>query len=167
MSRILSALRTSEIRRQQGGVPGNQPVLPSKISGPKGRTTAYISVLMSSIMILAGSGVYLHLADGAPSPTSSAPASPTQPLAVAIERNNRSAEHTTELGSLNVDVLVYSDNPAARFVLINMRRFGEGDVIVPGTYILEISATEVIINHRGSRLRLTPHAHRVNEGNGS
>lgn len=100
--------------------------------------------------------MYLHLAGGTQQSTPSAPAPLSQPLASITGPHSTPSGHTVDPESLDVDVLVYTENPAARFVLINMQRFGEGDAVAPETYIMEITATEVILNYRGAPLRLMP-----------
>jgi len=68
-----------------------------------------------------------------------------QPLAAMPESFQRA------LPTLNLDVHVYSDEAARRFVLINGRRYREGDWIQEGPLLETIAADGVIMNHQQAR----------------
>jgi general secretion pathway protein B len=57
-------------------------------------------------------------------------------------------------GSLHLDVHVYSDNPAERFVLINMRKYREGGELQEGPVVSEITPDSVILSFHGQRFRM-------------
>ena len=71
-----------------------------------------------------------------------------QPLAAMPESFQRS------LPSLNLDVHVYSDDAARRFVLINGRRYREGDWVEEGPLLETIATDGVIMNHQQSRFMI-------------
>jgi general secretion pathway protein B len=55
---------------------------------------------------------------------------------------------------LNLDLHVYGQDPAARFVVINSRRYAQGAQLVEGPVVDEISPDGVILNNRGTRFLL-------------
>jgi len=56
--------------------------------------------------------------------------------------------------SLHLDVHVYSETPQERFVLINMKKYGEGDRLQDGVMVDEITIDGVIMSFRGERFRV-------------
>ena len=58
------------------------------------------------------------------------------------------------LPSLAVNVHVYDDNPGQRFVLINMRRYREGDSLDGGVTLDRITPEGVILHKGGERFRI-------------
>lgn len=58
-------------------------------------------------------------------------------------------------GGLHLDVHVYSKVPRGRLVLINMRRYNEGQQLKEGPVVDKISRDGVILSFRGQRFRLT------------
>ncbi|MEN8763519.1 MAG: general secretion pathway protein GspB [Thiogranum sp.] len=57
-------------------------------------------------------------------------------------------------GSLRLDVHVFSDQPQKSFVLINMRKYREGEKLQEGPQLDEITAEGVILSFNGQRFRL-------------
>ena len=57
-------------------------------------------------------------------------------------------------GSLRLDVHVFASQPAERFVLINMKRYYQGQQLQEGPRLDEITADGVILSFRGERFRL-------------
>ncbi|MCG6873305.1 MAG: general secretion pathway protein GspB [Gammaproteobacteria bacterium] len=57
---------------------------------------------------------------------------------------------------LSLNVLSYSSDPAKRFVMINLRNYGEGDRLPDGSRILEIRSGSVLLEHDGRELELRP-----------
>ena len=81
---------------------------------------------------------------------SSAPATPAEvPLLRDLPASVRQG-----LPILHVDVHVYDKNPARRFVLINMRRYREGDTLAAGPRLLRITPGGVVLEYHGVRFRL-------------
>ena len=67
--------------------------------------------------------------------------------------NDLAASGTT-LPPLHLDIHVYSGNPAERFVLVNMRKYVEGETLSEGPAVERINAEGVVLNHRGLRFLL-------------
>ncbi|HEY8538808.1 MAG TPA: general secretion pathway protein GspB [Steroidobacteraceae bacterium] len=55
---------------------------------------------------------------------------------------------------MRLDIHVYHSNPRERFVLINMRKYVEGQVLSEGPMLERISQEGVILNHNGQRFLL-------------
>lgn len=53
-----------------------------------------------------------------------------------------------------VDVHVYDAAPANRFVMVNLKRFGEGDEIAPGLRLERITKEGMVLVFRGERFRV-------------
>lgn len=56
--------------------------------------------------------------------------------------------------SLRMNIHAYADNPERRFVLINMRRYREGDRLEDGTTLQFITPDGAILEHQGKRFHL-------------
>jgi general secretion pathway protein B len=57
--------------------------------------------------------------------------------------------------AVNMNVHVYDDNPAKRFVLINMKRYAEGHALPQGPIIEHITPDGVVLSYKGQRFQLT------------
>jgi len=57
-------------------------------------------------------------------------------------------------GNLRLDVHVFSDQPQKSFVLINMRKYRQGEKLQEGPQLDEITAEGVILSFSGQRFRL-------------
>ena len=55
---------------------------------------------------------------------------------------------------LNVDVHVYSEDPAKRFVLLNLEKYRSGDEISTGLVLEEITNGGLVLNYNGERFRI-------------
>lgn len=60
----------------------------------------------------------------------------------------------TSLPDLHVDIHVYSDTPADRFVFINMNKYRESDQLSEGPIVTEITPDGVVLEHRGTAFLL-------------
>lgn len=60
----------------------------------------------------------------------------------------------TNLPELHLDIHVTSQNPAERFVFVNMRKYLEGETLKEGPSVERITAEGVILNQRGLRFLL-------------
>lgn len=58
------------------------------------------------------------------------------------------AEFRINVPNLTINALAYADDPAERFVLINLRRYAEGDRLQEGPRLLQIQAGAVILEYR-------------------
>ena len=67
------------------------------------------------------------------------------------------AEFRRTLSELNLDVHVFNQNPTKRFVLINSRRYREGDSLQEGPVLETITLNGAVFSHRGQRFRILLH----------
>ena len=56
--------------------------------------------------------------------------------------------------AMHLDIHVYSDDPAERFVFLNMRKYREGDDTREGPQVERIAVDGVIMSHEGRRFVL-------------
>jgi general secretion pathway protein B len=96
----------------------------------------------------------------APAPLKVLPTAPPRP-APEVSYNNLpvwpqiSAQLFQELSAdLHLDVHVYSEVPQERFVLINMRKYKEGEKLQEGPVVDAITPDSVILSFRGQRFRM-------------
>ena len=103
---------------------------------------------------MAGAG----LSDDAPAPEprsmprNSAPQA-AEPLALPTLDELR-ARGATSLPELHVDIHVYSERPAERFVYINTRKYREGNELSEGPRVQTIVEEGVVLQHLGTRFLL-------------
>ena len=64
------------------------------------------------------------------------------------------ADFRAEVPSLSLDVHVYAPAAKDRFVLINMKKYREGDQLAEGPRIAEITEDGVVLNYRGRVFRI-------------
>jgi general secretion pathway protein B len=64
-------------------------------------------------------------------------------------------EGRLEISPLRLDIHVFSDQPAGRFVFINMNKYREGDVLKEGPRVEAITADGVVLSQQGNRFLLT------------
>ncbi len=85
-----------------------------------------------------------------PPPVSYAPppAKPARPL------TEMPSGFVANLPSLNIDIHSYDQDPAKRYVLINMDKYHEGDYLAEGPQLIEILPDGVILEHLGERFIL-------------
>jgi general secretion pathway protein B len=57
-------------------------------------------------------------------------------------------------GTLHLDVHVFSETPGERFVLINMRKYRQGETLQEGPVVDDITPDSVILSFRGQRFRM-------------
>lgn len=158
MSRILSALRRSETRRaSEAPAPLRSALLRGDLpSAARARLSARMALVTIAVVGALAAAVHFYSREAA-TPSASATSQDSFP-----PTRRKGASETTaarpipELANLRIDVLVHAENPDSRFVLINMQRFREGDLIAPETRIEEITPSDIIVRHRGSRVRLAP-----------
>ena len=101
--------------------------------------------------------------DGASRPLAGGPESAGPPPAAGqaatsqddLPRFNQLPAVRSEIGDLALNMLVYSARPEARFALINLKRFEEGDELQPGLRVREIRRDGVVLSHRGRDLLLS------------
>jgi general secretion pathway protein B len=81
------------------------------------------------------------------SPAAEAPPEPAGSLLPSIDELRM--QGALSLPDLHVDIHVYSDVPADRFVFINMNKYRESDRLGEGPVIREITRDGVVLEHRG------------------
>lgn len=64
------------------------------------------------------------------------------------------ANGTLQLPDLHLDIHVYGDKPADRFVFVNMNKYREQGTLAEGPVVKEISSDGVILDHRGTEFLL-------------
>lgn len=88
---------------------------------------------------------------------------PVQPVLASAEPANNNLPVWPQVSShlfqqindgLHLDVHVYSDVPAERFVLINMKKYSEGEQLQEGPIVDEITPVDVVLSFRGQRFRV-------------
>jgi len=81
-----------------------------------------------------------------PAPAANAPAPTTDdpPALAELPESFR-----RQLPALNVNVHVYAEQPSARFVLIDMRRFAEGAQLPNGMYLRRITPNGLVLEYQG------------------
>lgn len=91
-----------------------------------------------------------------------APAAPAAPVRQAIADVPELSIDTWQQGSaavqqfgasLSLDVHVYAEQPAQRFVLINMTRYREGDRLQEGAVLERITPQGMVLSYRGEIFR--------------
>jgi general secretion pathway protein B len=63
-----------------------------------------------------------------------------------------SPSYRAEFPALSVDVHVYNDDPQRRFVILNGKRYREGDTLAEGPKLVGIVANGVVFDWRGERV---------------
>lgn len=79
---------------------------------------------------------------------------PSQPLALPVWPQIPGHVFEQLNSGLHLDVHVYSDQPQDRFVLLNLRKYHEGDELQEGPRLDEITPEGVILSFRGERFRV-------------
>jgi len=85
-----------------------------------------------------------------PAPSSAPSSSGARILTINEVRLNG----TVQLTDLHLDIHVYSDVPAERFVFINMSKLREGSQLDEGPTVTEITLDGVILEHQGTTFLL-------------
>ena len=91
-----------------------------------------------------------------------APASVYKPKPISIETEpvlpprwqDLPSEERNSLPAPRIDVHVFAREPARRFVLINLRKYQEGDTIDEGATIESILADGIVLSYQGQRYRV-------------
>jgi general secretion pathway protein B len=87
----------------------------------------------------------------APGSAEAAPAGPTQSLPTQSLRE-MPAEFRAEFPALTVDVHAYNEDPARRFVIINGKRYREGDALAEGPRVVSIIAEGIVFDWHSERV---------------
>ena len=90
------------------------------------------------------------------------PAAPAEPVRQSVAEVPELSIHTWQQGSaavqqlgagLSLDVHVFAEQPAQRFVLINMTRYREGDRLKEGAVLERITTQGVVMSYQGELFR--------------
>lgn len=68
--------------------------------------------------------------------------------------NELRADGALQLPNLHLDLHVYSNTPADRFIMINMSKYTEGEALTEGPLVKEITPLGVILEHEGTAFLL-------------
>ena len=94
-----------------------------------------------------------------PKPAPVAPVAPAAPSRILANKDMPTAEQLIGSGvlsmpMLNLDLHVYSDKAASRFVVINSRKYKEGGQLTEGPTVESITSDDVILAYQGQRFTL-------------
>lgn len=78
------------------------------------------------------------------------PPVPAASLQLLPTANQLRVDGTLQMAELHLDIHVYSDAPADRFVFINMAKHRENSQLVEGPLVKEITREGVILSYRGT-----------------
>lgn len=95
-------------------------------------------------------------------PTTTEPQRPDPAATIRPERRSSMADDlptldqlrgngSLQLAELHLDIHVYSDQPAERFIFINMSKYKEGEALSEGPVVREIRPDGVVLEHSGTR----------------
>ena len=99
----------------------------------------------------------LPLDDDTPAPAFSPPVTPVQaPVAASgvPEWNDMSLEFRSGFTLPHIDVHVYSDDPGRRFILVELRKYREGETLDSGAVLEEILPDSIQLFYQGTRFRV-------------
>lgn len=99
----------------------------------------------------------LPLDDDTPPPAFSPPVTPVQaPVAASgvPEWNDMSLEFRSGFTLPHIDVHVYSDDPGRRFILVDLRKYREGETLDSGAVLEEILPDSIQLFYQGTRFRV-------------
>jgi len=94
----------------------------------------------------------LRTADTAPVETPPQTVSQSRPRLMTIDELR--LDGTLALPELHIDIHVYAEDPAERFVFINMKKHREKSQLDEGPVVVEITTDGVILKHQGSTFLL-------------
>lgn len=80
-----------------------------------------------------------------------APEEPEAPEAEATPLRELPPAVRADFPGLRIEVHVYDDDPAKRWILVNGQRYREGEVLSEGPQLVEIRPDGVVVEHRGER----------------
>lgn len=92
-----------------------------------------------------------------PQPASVTAAPPVQrarPVETLLTFQDVKASGSVDLADLHIDLHVYSESPADRFVFINMNQYRESGVLAEGPTLREITPEGVVLEYRGTMFLL-------------
>ena len=87
-------------------------------------------------------------------PTMSDPAATEEDVLLAPTLDEMPAAFREQLPTLVINVHAWAEQPAERFVLINMQRYAEGDRLREGPLLRQVTREGVVLEHRGELFTL-------------
>jgi len=82
------------------------------------------------------------------------PAPRARPVETLLTFQDVKASGSVDLQDLHIDLHVYSESPADRFVFINMNQYREAGVLAEGPTLREITPEGVVLEYRGTTFLL-------------
>lgn len=93
--------------------------------------------------------------ENAPPPVASPAAAPPQPRArEVLPEASALIASGTALPDMKLDIHVYSNDPAQRFIFVNMRKYTEGQTLSEGPALERITPDGAVLNYQGLRFIL-------------
>jgi len=89
-----------------------------------------------------------------PAPMVASPSTPSSSGARVLTIDEVRVSGTVQLTDLHLDIHVYSDVPAERFVFVNMSKLREGSQLDEGPTVTEITRDGVILEYQGTTFLL-------------
>jgi general secretion pathway protein B len=86
--------------------------------------------------------------------TAAPPAQRSRPVETLLTFQDVKASGSVDLADLHIDLHVYSESPADRFVFINMNQYRESGVLAEGPTLREITPEGVVLEYRGTMFLL-------------
>ena len=90
----------------------------------------------------------------AAAPTTASRATPDIPLEAYPTLDQLRLDGALQLAELHLDIHVYSDVPAGRFVFINMAKYREDSRLAEGPVVREITPDGVVLDYQGTSFLL-------------
>ena len=116
----------------------------------------------AAVPLVTQQGPSVPTPDPAPAvpPTTAAPATPAKPSRIRADDDLPTVEEVIGSGAvkipmLNLDLHVYSDQAANRFVIINAHKYKEGSQLTEGPTVESITKDGVILSSQGRRFTLS------------
>jgi general secretion pathway protein B len=81
-------------------------------------------------------------------------ASPTAATPALPEWTELPLEFRSQFTVPHIDVYVYDDNPQRRFILVDLKKYREGDTLANGVVLEKIQSGYLELNYQGTRFRL-------------
>jgi len=106
-------------------------------------------------------GTVVYEGEASPAVGTSRPEAPARSAAPAPESRRSLPTYQDlqlrgelSLAPMHIDIHVYSEDPAERFVFINMRKYTQGNKTTEGPVVESINADGVTLSHQGRRFNL-------------
>lgn len=136
--------------------PGPAPITLDPAPALAAETDAASSVAVSPASHPSAPGTAVHSAPEGQPPATDRPAAATTEVPPGLRRlKDMPAAYRAEFPPLAVDVHVYNADPQRRFVLVNGKRYREGDPLAEGPRIAEIVADGLVVDWRNERVLYT------------